>query len=104
MKAGGLFHIRTDRDDEHVSVTFIDTGGGIPAENMSKVFDPYFTTKETGSGLGLLIVRRIVREHGGEIDIVNREGRGVALTVRLPIRERHLRMLPEGAPPIEATA
>ena len=96
MKAGGIFHIRTSRDEDHVSATFIDTGGGIPAEAMSKVFDPYFTTKEAGSGLGLLIVRRIVREHGGEIDIVNREGSGVALTIRLPIRERHLRMLGGG--------
>ena len=88
MKAGGIFHIRTDRDEDHVSLTFTDTGGGIPPEDMSKIFDPYFTTKASGSGLGLLIVRRIVREHGGEIDIVNSEGSGVALTIRLPIRER----------------
>jgi len=97
MKSGGILHIRTDRDENHISVTFQDTGGGIPAENMSKVFDPYFTTKETGSGLGLLIVRRIVREHGGEIDIVNNEGRGLELTIRLPLRDRRVRMLSEGA-------
>lgn len=96
MKSGGILHIRTDRDEDHVSVTFQDTGGGIPAENMSKVFDPYFTTKETGSGLGLLIVRRIVREHGGEIDIVNNQGRGLELTIRLPLRDRRIRMLSEG--------
>ena len=96
MKSGGILHIRTDRDEDHVSVTFQDTGGGIPAENMSKVFDPYFTTKESGSGLGLLIVRRIIREHGGEIDIVNNQGRGLELTIRLPLRDRRLRMLSEG--------
>jgi two-component system, sporulation sensor kinase E len=96
MKSGGILHIRTDRDEDHVSVTFQDTGGGIPAENMSKVFDAYFTTKETGSGLGLLIVRRIVREHGGEIDIVNNQGRGLELTIRLPLRDRRIRMLSEG--------
>ena len=96
MKSGGILHIRTDRDEGHVSITFQDTGGGIPAENMSKVFDPYFTTKEGGSGLGLLIVRRIVREHGGEIDIVNNQGRGLELTIRLPVRDRRLRMLSEG--------
>jgi signal transduction histidine kinase len=103
MKSGGILHIRTDRDEDHVSVTFQDTGGGIPPENMSKVFDPYFTTKETGSGLGLLIVRRIVREHGGEIDIVNNQGRGLELTIRLPLRDRRIRMLSEGesiAPPL----
>jgi signal transduction histidine kinase len=77
-------------------VTFLDTGVGIPAEHMSKVFDPYFTTKETGSGLGLLIVRRIVREHGGEIDVVNNEGRGLQLTIRFPLRDRRVRMLSEG--------
>jgi nitrogen fixation/metabolism regulation signal transduction histidine kinase len=96
MKSGGILHIRTNRDEDHVSVTFQDTGGGIPAENMSKVFDPYFTTKEGGSGLGLLIVRRIVRDHGGEIDIVNNQGRGIELTIRLPLRDRRLRMLSEG--------
>ena len=97
MKSGGILHIRTNRDEDHVSVTFQDSGGGIPTENMSKVFDPYFTTKEGGSGLGLLIVRRIVREHGGEIDIVNNQGRGLELTIRLPVRDRRLRMLSEGA-------
>jgi signal transduction histidine kinase len=96
MKSGGILHIRTDRDENQVSVTFQDTGGGIPADNMSKVFDPYFTTKESGSGLGLLIVRRIVREHGGEIDIVNTQGRGLELTIRLPVRDRRLRMLGDG--------
>lgn len=105
MISGGILHIRTDRDESHVSITFQDSGGGIPAENMSKVFDPYFTTKETGSGLGLLIVRRIVREHGGEIDLVNNQGRGLQLTIRLPLRDRRLRMLSEGPahPPIPAT-
>jgi len=98
MNSGGIFHIRTDRDEDHVSVTFNDTGGGIPAENMSKVFDPYFTTKQTGSGLGLLIVRRIVREHGGEIDMVNNQGRGLQLTIRLPLHDRRIRMLAQGQP------
>jgi signal transduction histidine kinase len=63
---------------------------------MSKVFDPYFTTKETGSGLGLLIVRRIVREHGGEIGLMSNEGQGLTLTVRLPYRERRVRLLEGG--------
>lgn len=96
MKSGGILHIRTDNDEAHVAITFLDTGGGIPEEHMSKVFDPYFTTKQSGSGLGLLIVRRIVREHGGEIDIVNSPGRGLELTIRLPLRDRRVRMLSEG--------
>jgi two-component system, sporulation sensor kinase E len=96
MKSGGILRIGTDRSEDHVSVTFQDTGGGIPDDNMSKVFDPYFTTKQGGSGLGLLIVRRIVREHGGEIDIVNNQGRGLELTIRLPLRDRRIRMLSQG--------
>lgn len=93
MKSEGILHIKTDMDDHHVMVIFTDTGGGIAPEDMSKVFDPYFTTKVNGSGLGLMIVRRIVREHGGEIDVVNNEGRGISLTIRLPLRDRRVRML-----------
>jgi signal transduction histidine kinase len=60
---------------------------------MGKLFRPYFTTKTSGSGLGLLIVRRIVREHGGEISVESHEGAGVTLTIRLPLLNRHIRLL-----------
>ncbi len=96
MKTGGILRIRTDLDDHFVSITFADTGGGIAPENLSKVFEPYYTTKASGSGLGLLIVRRIVREHGGEIDLVSGEGKGLTFTIRLPLRERRARMLTGG--------
>lgn len=98
MKSGGLLRIRTDMDDRFVSVSFADSGGGISPENMSKIFEPYFTTKASGSGLGLLIVRRIVREHGGEIDLASDQGRGLTLTVRLPLRNQVARMLEAGTP------
>ena len=94
MRSGGILHIKTDIDDNHASVAFSDTGGGISPENMGKIFEPYFTTKAGGSGLGLLVVRRIVRAHGGGIDIVNDEGRGITLTIRLPLKHRRVRMLP----------
>jgi two-component system, sporulation sensor kinase E len=93
MKAGGILHIRSWRDDNFVSIAFVDTGGGLSAENMSKLFRPYFTTKSSGSGLGLLIVRRIVREHGGEIEIESNEGKGVRVTIHLPYGERRTRLL-----------
>ena len=96
MKSEGILHISTVREEDHVAIRFKDTGGGIPAKNMSRIFNPYFTTKASGSGLGLMIVRRIVREHGGEIDIANEEGRGLTLTVRLPVRDRRIRMLEHG--------
>jgi signal transduction histidine kinase len=95
MKRRGILRIRTDRDDTHVKISFTDTGGGISPENLSRVFEPYFTTKSRGSGLGLLIVRRIVREHGGELAIESTEGKGLTLTMRLPILDHRVRMLPE---------
>jgi len=97
MKRRGILRIRTDRDDSHVIIRFTDTGGGISPENLSRVFEPYFTTKSSGSGLGLLIVRRIVREHGGELALESKEGQGLTLTIRLPILDHRVRMLPEKA-------
>jgi two-component system, sporulation sensor kinase E len=96
MKRRGILRIRTDRDESHVRVSFIDNGGGMSAEVLGHVFEPYYTTKTTGTGLGLLIVRRIVREHGGELAIESTEGRGLALTIRLPFREQRVRMLEAG--------
>ncbi len=93
MKSEGILHIKTDFDDQQIMIQFTDTGGGISPDDMSKIFDPYFTTKPAGTGLGLMIVRRIVREHGGEIDIMNNEGRGISLTIRLPMRDRRVRLL-----------
>jgi two-component system, sporulation sensor kinase E len=93
MNSGGILHIRSWRDDLYVSVSFSDTGGGISQENMSKLFQPYFTTKSSGSGLGLLIVRRIVREHGGEIEIESDEGQGVRFTIHLPYGDKRMRLL-----------
>ncbi len=97
MKRRGILRIRTDMDANHVLVSFTDTGGGISAENLSHIFEPYFTTKTSGTGLGLLIVRRIVREHGGELGIESDDGRGVTLTLRLPFRDQRVRMLEAGS-------
>src|SRR5467141_15569 len=96
MKSRGILRIRTDLDESHVIVRFTDTGGGISAENLSRVFEPYFTTRTSGTGLGLLIVRRIVREHGGEMSIESSEGKGLTLTIRLPHIDRRVRMLEAG--------
>jgi two-component system, sporulation sensor kinase E len=96
MKRHGTLRIRTDLDDTYVMVSFIDTGGGMSAENLGRVFEPYFTTKPSGTGLGLLIVRRIVREHGGELSIESSQDKGLTLTIRLPYIERRIRMLEAG--------
>jgi two-component system, sporulation sensor kinase E len=96
MHRHGIFRIRTDLSDTHVTVHFEDSGGGMSAENLGRVFEPYFTTKSSGSGLGLLIVRRIVREHGGELSIESNQGKGVSLTIRLPFMDKRIRMLEAG--------
>jgi signal transduction histidine kinase len=96
MHRHGTLRIRTDLADTHVIVRFVDTGGGMSAENLSRVFEPYFTTKASGSGLGLLIVRRIVREHGGELSIESSQGEGLTLTIRLPFIDKRIRMLEAG--------
>ncbi|HET9800848.1 MAG TPA: ATP-binding protein, partial [Chthoniobacterales bacterium] len=96
MKSRGILRIRTDKDDSHVMIKFTDTGGGISPENLSHVFEPYFTTKSSGTGLGLLIVRRIVREHGGELSIESSEGKSLTVTIRLPHIGKRVRMLEAG--------
>jgi signal transduction histidine kinase len=96
MKRHGTLRIQTDRDDTHVLIRFVDTGGGMSAENLSRVFEPYFTTKPSGTGLGLLIVRRIVREHGGELSIESGQDKGLTLTIRVPYIDKRIRMLEAG--------
>lgn len=98
MKTGGILRIRSGADETHQFISFADTGGGISPEDISRVFEPYFTTKSGGSGLGLLIVRRIIRAHGGEVVIESAQGRGVTLTIRLPRADRHVRFLEMGSP------
>ncbi|HUF63313.1 MAG TPA: ATP-binding protein [Verrucomicrobiales bacterium] len=94
MPAEGELSVCSDLDDAEVTITFSDTGEGISAESMGRVFEPYYTTKPTGSGLGLLIVRRILREHGGEIEIQSRRSGGTRLVVHLPLEQRQIRFLP----------
>ncbi len=94
MGQGGLLKVRTSSDADWVQVSFTDTGGGMSREAMARIFEPYFTTKKAGSGLGLMITQRIVRSHGGEIAIESDPGRGLRLTIRLPRHDRQVQMLP----------
>jgi two-component system, sporulation sensor kinase E len=102
MKSGGILRIRSGADEFHAVLAFSDTGGGIDPENISKIFEPYFTTKSGGSGLGLLIVRRIVRAHGGEMMIESTPMQGVTLTIKLPRADRRVRFLEQGSEPNSA--
>jgi two-component system, sporulation sensor kinase E len=98
MKSGGILRVRSWQDDTHLCVSFADTGGGISPDNIPRIFEPYFTTKESGTGLGLLIVRRIVRAHGGELAIESSLGKGLTLTIRLPRADSRIRFLESGTP------
>ena len=93
MKDGGAITITLASDDETVSVAFRDTGLGMSAEQLAHLFEPYRTTKEKGTGLGLMISKRIVRDHGGTIDAESAVGAGTTFTVRLPRLERRVREL-----------
>ncbi len=96
MPKGGTLTISGSYTDFEVRLSFEDTGKGISAEQMGKLFQPFSTTRPTGTGLGLLIVRRIIREHGGEIDIESRVGQGTRVSIWLPLVERKVRLLGEG--------
>jgi two-component system, sporulation sensor kinase E len=93
MPQGGELTIRGTFTDYEVRLDFEDTGKGINPAQMGKLFQPFATTRVGGTGLGLLIVRRILREHGGEIDIESREGKGTRITLWLPLVEKKIRLL-----------
>jgi signal transduction histidine kinase len=93
MPEGGKLTVRTWHKDNEAFISVLDTGVGIPEENLSKIFEPYFTTKATGSGLGLTLVFKIIREHQGEISVKSREGEGTCFTISLPIPQREHRLI-----------
>lgn len=84
----GEVNISTDSDDSYLSVIFQDTGCGIPEENMEKIFEPLFTTKPKGIGLGLAISKRLVEQNGGKIEVSSKVGMGTTFTIKLPIEQR----------------
>lgn len=89
----GRISIRTRVNDYEHILSIEDNGTGISPEHMGAIFEPYRTTKPSGSGLGLLIVRRIVREHGGEITIESEPQKGTRVLLHLPHAERSVRLL-----------
>lgn len=95
MEGGGTIRIRSQSDDEFVYIQIGDTGRGIGRENFSRVFEPYYSTKNEGHGLGMMIVQRIVREHGGQIGIDSQLGRGTVVTLQFPQKHRRVRLLQE---------
>jgi signal transduction histidine kinase len=93
MTRRGVLTVQTGAEAGGVWVSISDTGPGIPQERLNRVFDPFFTTKKQGSGLGLMIVHRIVRDHGGLMKLESNIGRGTTFRVWLPLVERQPRLL-----------
>jgi PAS domain S-box-containing protein len=99
MEPGGRLKIRARADDDSVFLLFGDSGSGIKQEDLVRVFQPYHTTKPGGHGLGLMIVQRILREHGGQVGIESKEGVGTVVTLQFPRKDRRVRMLGGGTRP-----
>lgn len=84
MPDGGDILLSTRLRGNFVEIRVTDTGLGIPAKNLDKIFDVYFSTKKSGTGLGLATTKRIVEEHGGSIHFVSEEGKGTSFSIELP--------------------
>jgi PAS domain S-box-containing protein len=93
MEDGGILKAFTQESDRFVSVVIEDNGPGIDPEKLGAIYEPYHTTKAEGTGLGMMIVQRIMRDHGGEIEINSEPGRGTRLTLRFPREDARLNLL-----------
>ena len=100
MTRGGDLTVRTLDDDGGVLLIVEDTGVGISKEKINRIFEPYFTTKKKGTGLGLMIVHRIIDQHGGRIHVEPGETSGTRFRIWLPREEQGPRLLPTGKDPI----
>ncbi|NKB23552.1 MAG: PAS domain-containing protein [Kiritimatiellae bacterium] len=93
MSTGGLLKVSVSVTNRFVCVSIQDTGPGIPAEELGNIFEPYHTTKAEGTGLGLMIVQRIMRDHGGEIEIDSTPNKGTQLSLYFMRKDQRIRLL-----------
>jgi signal transduction histidine kinase len=93
MTRDGTLTVQTGHTPDAVWVSIADSGGGIAPDQISHIFEPFFTTKKKGTGLGLMIVQRIVRQHGGHIEVESDVGQGTTFRISLPLREREPKLL-----------
>jgi two-component system, sporulation sensor kinase E len=93
MPNGGLLTIATQAADNEIRISVCDTGVGIRAESLAKIFEPYFTTKDNGTGLGLTLVYKIIKEHHGEIAVESREEEGSNFEISLPVYRKKKRLI-----------
>jgi signal transduction histidine kinase len=88
MPEGGDIFIESTRYDGQVEIIFEDTGPGVPAESSEQIFEPFMSTRENGTGLGLSVSYNIVDAHQGSLDLLTDRDRGACFRIRLPILER----------------
>ncbi len=93
MPTGGRLAVKTEVDGSFLYISCTDTGIGIPDENLEKIFDPYFTTTESGSGLGLTMTYKIIKEHQGELSLKSHEGEGTVFTIVLPLPQKETKLI-----------
>ena len=93
MDRGGKLILRARFNDEFVFIDIEDTGVGIEVEALSQLFTPFYTTKNYGHGLGLVLVQRILRAHGGSLNVRSRPGEGTCFTLQLPQKYKRVRLL-----------
>jgi len=93
MSKGGVFTIATNYVDNEIRISVCDTGIGMKKENLSKIFEPYFTTADTGTGLGLTQVYKIIREHQGEITVDSEPEGGTEFRIILPVPQKETKMI-----------
>jgi PAS domain S-box-containing protein len=93
MTRGGVLTIETNVSADGILLSIGDTGGGIPADQLNRIFEPFYTTKKKGSGLGLMIVQRIIQDHRGQIKIESHVGKGTVFRIWLPLFERQTKLI-----------
>ena len=96
MTKGGVLTLQTESANDGLWVNVADTGVGIPSDKVKRIFEPFYTTKKKGSGLGLMIVQRIVRDHGGRLELQSYVNEGTTFRIWLPSQEKRPRLLEAG--------
>ena len=100
MPDGGTLRVATEVRGDQAMLRLSDNGVGMSDEVRDKIFEPYFTTKDFGSGIGLTMAYKVVKEHMGDISVISKEGHGTTFTITLPVPQREKHLLEwEGAEP-----
>lgn len=93
MDNGGELRISTQTNDEFLTLKIKDTGVGIESDKIGGIFDAFTSTKDSGHGLGMMVVQRIMRDHGGQVGVDSQAGEGTTISLSFPLSSRRIRML-----------